>query len=90
MRPNVEECLSHPFFEKLRRPSFESTAPSIVNLDEIDSDESSNIPLNMNTLKRIISDEIKFFKHKRVRDGIQHITRPFHPSKVESPTEFAC
>lgn len=43
----------------------------------------------MNTLKRIISDEIKFFKCKRVRDGIHHIARPFHPSKEGSPTEFA-
>ena len=75
LRPKVEECLEHPFFEKLRRPSFEISAPSIINLKEIDSDESPQPP-SMSTLKRIISDEVNLFKAKRLHEGINHILDP--------------
>lgn len=73
LRPHVEECLDHPFFAKLRRPAFEVTAPHAINLEEIDSDLKANQgPLNMNMLKRIILEEIKFFRNKRMREGQQH------------------
>jgi serine/threonine protein kinase len=66
LRPHVEDCLEHPFFSKLRRPVFEVNAPHAINLEEIDSDLKQNAPpLNMATLKRIIIEEVKFFRNKR-------------------------
>ena len=38
LRPTVIDCLEHPFFESLRRPSFEMSAPGIINLEELDAD----------------------------------------------------
>ncbi len=32
-RPNVQECLDHPYFKQVRQINFESTAPSEVYLE---------------------------------------------------------
>ena len=74
----MEDCLEHPFFSHLRRPTFEVSAPHAINLEELDSDLKNLGPLNMNTLKRIIQEEIKFFKNKRLREGTQHLLKPLH------------
>ena len=64
MRPNIEECLAHPFFEKIRRPVFETQSSTIINLEEIDSD-ALTAPPNMAKLKKIITEEVKYFRGKR-------------------------
>lgn len=42
---------------KLRQPAFETSAPKVINLAELDA-ESAPQPPSMATLKRIIDDEI--------------------------------
>jgi hypothetical protein len=70
--------LDHQFFSKLRKHAFEVSAPHAINLEELDSDLKAMGPLNMSTLKRIIIDEIKFFRNKRSREGPQHLLKPLH------------
>ena len=78
MRPTIEECLSHPFFEKIRRPVFESQANEVIDIHEIDSDSIGQAP-TMTILRKLIMQEIKFFQQKRLEDGPTHIHKPYVP-----------
>lgn len=56
--------MSHPFFDKIRRPVFESSAHAVINLKEIDSELVMVTP-SMTSLKKMLAQEIRFFKAKR-------------------------
>lgn len=72
-RPTVEEALGHPFFEKIRRSVFESQARHVIELQEIDGE----VPVpNMTVLKKLVLQEVKYFKDKRAREGPEHILKP--------------
>lgn len=76
MRPTIEECLSHEYFSELRRLELESTSPCAIKIKEIDSDDLKEA-LTIPVLKKIVLNEIKFFKNKRKQDGINSIKKPY-------------
>lgn len=49
--------MGHPFFEKIRKPVFESQAHEVIELHEIDSESSLTVP-TMTILRRLIAQEI--------------------------------
>ena len=53
VRPTIEECLSHPYFASIRKIMFESTAPAVIDIHEIDGHSLAEPP-SMHTLKKII------------------------------------
>jgi serine/threonine protein kinase len=75
MRPTVEECLSHPYFEVIRNPTVLSFSPRVIDI-LIDHDNQN---LNLADLKAIIVQEINFFKLKRIQDGPDHINKIYCP-----------
>lgn len=80
MRPSIDECLEHPFFDKIRRPIFETPSQKVINIEAIDS-ETAEAPPSMTLLKNIIREEVEFFRQKRKEEGSQHLMKPFTPSK---------
>ena len=69
LRPTIEECISHPFFDKIRNPATLAINPNIIDL-VIDHEDQS---VTMADLRTIIQQEMAFFKAKRMREGPWHI-----------------
>ncbi|CDW81928.1 mapk-related kinase [Stylonychia lemnae] len=70
LRANAEECIYHPYFDKIRVSEILDTImPRVVQL-QIDNDE---VRLSIDEMKQIIIQEIEFFKLKRLQQGIKHI-----------------
>jgi hypothetical protein len=78
MRPSFQECFAHPFFSNLRKPELESIAPCAINLKEIDSDDVREPP-TLAQLKKLVMQEVKFFKVKKETEGTTHILKPYKP-----------
>ncbi len=68
MRPTVEEALAHPFFHNIRKSVFESEARNVIELQEIDGD---NAPPTLAVLKKLVLNEIKYYKEKRARGELK-------------------
>lgn len=57
-RPSIEECLSHPYFNRVRKLEKEETANNNI---EIELDKMDGEP-NLNYLGTILEGEIDFFQ----------------------------
>jgi len=64
-RLSIEECLEHPFFEKIRRKEREVKHDSMVDVDLDKLEEEPNIQ----TLRRICVQEITHFKNLKEKHG---------------------
>ena len=71
-RISVEECLAHPYFNKVRNPTIEVKSNTILDID-LDKHEGE---FSFSELKALLKEEILFFKRKREREGSQHVLLP--------------
>eukprot|EP00347_Sterkiella_histriomuscorum_P001506 403371772 len=70
LRSTVDECISHPFFDRIRNAELlQKLNPQIVKLQIDETDVQPTIE----ELKNVIQQEITFFKFKRLQQGPQHI-----------------